>query len=180
MNKQLVKSSRFLSLVLRHRPETVGVMLDAEGWVAIDDLLAACTTHGHRISPADLAQIVAENDKQRFVVRDGRIRANQGHSIDVDLALAPATPPATLFHGTATRFVADIWREGLRAMARQHVHLSAGRDTADRVGRRHGRPVILAVDAAGMAAAGMCFYRSENGVWLTAHVPPQFLMPADS
>ncbi|MCL2732807.1 MAG: RNA 2'-phosphotransferase, partial [Actinomycetia bacterium] len=143
--KATVRISRFLSMVLRHRPETVGITLDEGGWVDVDVLIAACAAAGRRFSRADLDHVVATNNKRRFAYSaDGRrIRASQGHSVEVDLGLTAATPPDVLYHGTASTTVAAILREGLRPMSRQDVHLSADRETAVRVGARHGRPVVL-------------------------------------
>lgn len=175
--KQTVKVSKFLSLVLRHNPQAVGVTLDEAGWVGVDDLLAACAAKGRRLSRADLDHVVATNNKRRFAYSaDGRrIRASQGHSVPVELGLAATAPPAVLYHGTAAATLPLIMREGLRPMSRQDVHLSADTETAARVGSRHGRPVVLAVDAAGLAAEGHEFRLSANGVWLTDRVPSQWL-----
>ena len=173
--RRAIHVSRFLSLVLRHRPDAAGVTLDREGWVDIDELLAGCAAHGASLTRDELLQLVRESDKQRFAVSGERIRANQGHSVDVDLALSPATPPPTLYHGTVDRFLAAIRREGLLPGARTHVHLSPDVETARRVGARRGAPVVLVVDAAAMASAGRVFYQSENGVWLTDRVPPEYL-----
>ena len=170
-----VSTSKFLALVLRHRPDAAGVTLDAEGWVSIDDLVAGCVAHGHPITRAELLEIVRESDKQRFAVRGGFIRANQGHSVEVDLALPPMRPPPVLFHGTVPRFLASIRRCGLVRGERTHVHLSPDVETARRVGQRRGDAVVLVVDAAAMADAGIVFYRSENGVWLTDSVPPEYV-----
>lgn len=177
MDSQLVKLSRFLSLVLRHQPQAAGVELDVEGWVDIDSLLTGMAAHNRPISRETLERVVHENDKGRFAFsEDGqRIRARQGHSVDIDLALEPLLPPETLFHGTPERFVEAILRDGLRKMQRHHVHLSATRETATAVGARRGSPVILVVDAGVMYRDGFAFYRSENGVWLTDHVPPRYL-----
>jgi putative RNA 2'-phosphotransferase len=173
-----VRLSRRLSLVLRHRPETAGLTLDANGWVPVTDLLAAL-----RISRADLDVVVRNNDKSRFAIVAGpdgvdRIRANQGHSrrVHVDLDLPPAQPPATLFHGTPRANLVPILREGLRPLGRQHVHLSPDVATALVVGRRRSSDVaVLEVQAAAMAEEGHVFHRSENGVWLTAAVPVAFI-----
>lgn len=127
------------------------------------------------MSRAQLEQVVAGNDKQRFVIEGDRIRANQGHSVEVDLRLEPVAPPETLYHGTVARSLASIWEKGLVKGSRHHVHLSADPETATKVGARRGKPVILKVNSAGMAAAGFVFYRSANGVWLTDSVPPSFL-----
>jgi putative RNA 2'-phosphotransferase len=162
--------------VLRHHPDEIGIVLDGAGWVGVDELLAAMEKSGHRCDRATLQQLADEGtDKKRLELSDGRIRAAQGHSIPVDLALEPAEPPATLYHGTAERFLGHIFVEGLTPQARHHVHLSPDVPTATAVGSRRGRPVILAVDAAGMHAAGLAFYRAVNGVWLTDTVPPAYL-----
>ncbi|MFF2522337.1 RNA 2'-phosphotransferase [Streptomyces liangshanensis] len=173
--RRTVKVSKYLSKHLRHQPERIGITLDANGWVAIDDVLRAAAAHGFRMSRADLDHAVAVNDKQRFTVDGERIRANQGHTVAVDLELAPAEPPAYLYHGTAPHSLPAIRAEGLRRMDRHHVHLTADRETATRVGARRGRPVVLAVDAGAMHRAGLVFHVSANGVWLTDAVPPRFL-----
>lgn len=175
--KQLVKTSKFLSLVLRHEPQRIGITLDESGWVPVIDLMAGCEAHGVPITYTDLAEIVATSDKNRFAFsEDGqRIRANQGHSVEVDLQLPTATPPATLYHGTVDKFLESIRRDGLRKGERHHVHLSADEATANKVGERRGKPVILRIDASRMHADGHLFYLSANGVWLTDHVPPQYL-----
>ncbi|HEY5835243.1 RNA 2'-phosphotransferase [Streptomyces sp.] len=175
--KRAVKVSKFLAMVLRHRPESVGMVLDEGGWVDVDELLAACAAGGRRFSRAELDHVVATNSKKRFAFSaDGRrIRASQGHSVAVELGLPPAPPPDVLYHGTAAATLPVILREGLKPMSRQDVHLSADVETAVRVGARHGRPVVLAVDAAGLAAAGHEFRVSANGVWLTDGVPPERL-----
>ena len=171
----LVKTSKRMAYVLRHRPDSVGLTLTPEGWVGVDDLLRALARHGTRLSRADLETVVATNDKRRFIIDGDRIRANQGHSVDVDLGLDPVTPPRMLFHGTARHNLDSIFLDGLVHGRRQHVHLSADTQTAIKVGTRHGSPVVLAVDTMGMIAENRLFYRSENGVWLTDHVPPRHL-----
>ncbi|MFJ9777389.1 RNA 2'-phosphotransferase [Kitasatospora sp. NPDC101157] len=175
--KRLVRSSRMLSRILRHEPELVGITLDGSGWVRVDVLLDALAAKGRPLSRAELDHVVATNNKRRFGFSpDGlSIRANQGHTVAVDLGLTATAPPHVLYHGTADRHLASIFREGLRPMTRQDVHLSADTETATRVGARHGRPVVLTVNAAAMAAAGHEFRLSENGVWLTDAVPPQYL-----
>ena len=177
MRSDLVKVSKFLSYVLRHAPESIDLPLDANGWASIDELIAKAQAKGTRLELDAIHEAVATNDKQRFAISDDgtRIRASQGHSIEVDLALAQQAPPDRLYHGTATRFVESIRQQGLIPGSRQHVHLSADRDTATTVGSRHGKPVVLDVDARAMHADGIVFYRSENGVWLTAAVPAQYL-----
>lgn len=177
MDPSLVRASRFLSLVLRHRPEHVGITLDPAGWVRVDELLAAARRSGFALDRATLERVVAENDKRRFALSgDGaRIRASQGHSVDVDLGLAPQAPPEELFHGTATRFLESIRSEGLRPGSRIHVHLSPDEATARTVGRRHGAPVVLRVAAGDMHRDGHELVRSENGVWLALAVPAMYL-----
>jgi putative RNA 2'-phosphotransferase len=177
----LVDTSKLLSYVLRHRPDSVGLTLDPQGWVDVDTLLAALAAHGRRVDRALLVRVVADNDKQRFAFSgDGmRIRASQGHSVAIDLGLAPQAPPAVLYHGTASRFMKSILAQGLQAGARRHVHLSRDVETARRVGARHGVPVVLRVEAARMAADGIVFYVSDNGVWLTGAVAPRYLKKDD-
>lgn len=152
MQKRLVRISKFLSLVLRHRPEKIGLVLDEEGWVSVDELLEACRQASLPLSRAELEEVVAQNDKVRFSFSvDGtHIRANQGHSIEVNLGYEPIEPPAYLFHGTAKRFLASIQEKGLIKGNRHHVHLSPDTETARRVGQQHGRPVILKVHSADM------------------------------
>ena len=182
MNKRLTGISKFLCFVLRHNPQALGITLDAEGWVEVDELLAAAARHGKLFTRLQLEEIVATNDKKRFALSpDGRlIRANQGHSVEVDLGLMPVEPPELLYHGTVERFLASIREKGLLRGDRQHVHLSAERDTALRVGERRGRPVVLVVEAGRMHNEGHVFFRSENGVWLTEAVPSEYLrFPVD-
>jgi putative RNA 2'-phosphotransferase len=167
-----VALSKRLSYVLRHDPGSIGLTLGPGGWVDVEDLLAALGRHGRPVTAAELGRVVADNDKQRFALQGGRIRAQQGHSVPVDLALAPAQPPAVLFHGTPRRNLASILAHGLHRGGRHHVHLSADAQTARRVGGRRGDPVVLEVDTAAVEGA---FYRSGNGVWLTDAVPPQAL-----
>jgi putative RNA 2'-phosphotransferase len=178
MEPTLRRVSKFLSLILRHQPQLVGVTLDSAGYIEVQRLLAACAAHGHPISEETLRQVVEQNDKRRFALSaDGlRIRASQGHSIAVDLAYAPEPPPDILYHGTVAAALTAIRIEGLSKQRRHHVHLSASRQEAQRVGARRGRPVVLTVRAGAMAQAGLAFYRSENGVWLTDHVPPAYLI----
>jgi putative RNA 2'-phosphotransferase len=169
--------SKFLSFVLRHAPGAIGLTLDPSGWVSVDALLSALASHGKPLDRAALTRLVAESEKQRFAFSaDGsQIRANQGHSVDVDLGLPPELPPARLFHGTIERYLPAIREQGLLKGQRQHVHLSATRELAVLVARRRGPARVLEVNAGEMSAAGFVFYRSENGVWLTEHVPARFL-----
>jgi len=171
----LKKTSKFLSLILRHQPESVGIELDSNGWVDVDVLLRAMSRSGREISREQLEEVVRENDKQRFVIVNGRIRANQGHSVEIDLDLEVRQPPSILFHGTATRFLDGIMKEGLKKMSRQHVHLSSDQETARRVGARHGKSAIIEVNSEAMHAQEFEFYFSANGVWLVESVPAQFL-----
>lgn len=173
--RRTVKVSTYLSKHLRHEPDRIGISLDQHGWVAVDKLLRACAGHGFTLTRDDLDHVLAVNDKQRFTLDGDRIRANQGHSVTVDLGLPPAEPPAYLYHGTVARVLDAIRAEGLRPMDRHHVHLSPDRETAVRVGARRGAPVVLAVDAGAMHQAGHLFHVSANGVWLTDAVPPAFL-----
>jgi putative RNA 2'-phosphotransferase len=175
MADDLSGKSRFLSYVLRHRPDAIGIELDAAGWVRIDDLLAALGRHRRPVRRETLDRLVAGTDKQRLEVRGDRIRAAQGHSVPVDLQLEPVTPPPVLYHGTVARFLPAIRADGLTRQARGHVHLSADVPTAAAVGGRRGVPVVLTVDAAGMHRAGYAFYRAANGVWLTDRVPPEWI-----
>jgi putative RNA 2'-phosphotransferase len=172
-----VQLSKFLSFILRHKPDAIGLVLDEQGWVGIDDLIAKADAAGTRFGRGDLLHVVETSDKKRFTVSpDGlRIRAAQGHSVSVALGLQACEPPPALYHGTATRFVESIQSEGLKPQQRQQVHLSRDEAAAHRVGQRHGKPVIFVVDASRMHAQGFSFYLADNGVWLTDHVPPEFL-----
>jgi putative RNA 2'-phosphotransferase len=173
----VVRVSKRLSYVLRHRPESIGVALDAAGWVDVGTLLAALAATGLPLTRPELEQVVAADDKRRFAfdATGTRIRASQGHSVPVSLGYEATRPPDELFHGTVGRVVPAILREGLRPGNRHAVHLSPDVGTARAVGARRGRPVVLRVDAAGMAADGWSFSRSANGVWLVAAVPPSYL-----
>jgi putative RNA 2'-phosphotransferase len=173
-----VRISKLLSWILRHRPERVGLTLDAAGYVEVAKLLDACSAHGHPVSREDLERVVRENDKQRFAFSaDGtRLRASQGHSVVVSLGYQPTRPPPQLFHGTVQRSLAAIGEHGLQPRGRQYVHLSRDHETAMRVGSRRGRPIVLGVRAAEMADQGFEFFLSANGVWLTREVPPRFLV----
>jgi putative RNA 2'-phosphotransferase len=172
-----VRASKFLALVLRHHPERIGLTLDAAGWTDVSALLAALASSGRSIPRAQLERVVADSDKQRFAIdaTSDRICANQGHSVTVDLALAPATPPDWLFHGTPVRNLEAIRREGLRRGQRHAVHLSPDVDTAHKVGARRGAHVVLQVDAGAMHRDGHVFTLSANGVWLVHTVPPTYV-----
>ena len=177
MQKKLVNQSKFLSLVLRHQPQLIGIELDNQGWVDVATLLTRCQQHGKDIDLEVLKQVVADNDKQRFAFNEDctKIRANQGHSVAIDLQLAPTQPPTYLYHGTATRFLHSIRQQGLQKRSRQHVHLSALHQTAISVGSRHGVPHVLTVRAEAMYQAGYQFFISDNGVWLTDAVPVEYI-----
>ena len=177
MDAHLVRFSKFMSLVLRHKPEEIGLTLDAQGWADVSDLIERANRRGVPLTRELVEQVVATNDKKRFALSaDGaRIRASQGHSVDVDLGLEPRQPPDVLFHGTATRFLPGIAEKGLLPSGRQHVHLSRDEATATTVGRRHGKPVVLRVRSGEMHRAGYAFCLSANGVWLTERVPVAFL-----
>jgi putative RNA 2'-phosphotransferase len=166
-----------MSLVLRHNPSVIGIELDENGWVLVSELLEKMAAHGQRIDFSFLERVVAENDKQRFKLSaDGtKIRANQGHSVKIDLALSPVLPPDILYHGTALHFLESIKKQGLRPQSRQHVHLSKEYDTAIAVGSRHGSPHILIIQAAKMHENGYVFYQADNGVWLTDSVPIDYI-----
>jgi putative RNA 2'-phosphotransferase len=173
-----VRVSKLLSYGLRHAPEDLGLVLDEAGWAEVEGVLAALAARGEVVTRGELAAIVRDSDKQRFALSpDGaRIRANQGHSVAVDLGLAPTAPPEHLFHGTVDRFVPSIRASGIVRGERTHVHLSPDVATARVVARRRaGTPVILTVRAGEMARAGFVFFRSENGVWLTEHVPAAYV-----
>jgi putative RNA 2'-phosphotransferase len=179
---QLRRTSKFLSLVLRHQPEKLGLKLDRGGWTRVDDLLSAMQSHGKQVTREMLEDVVASNDKQRFIISDdgALIRARQGHSVDVELGYEPAAPPEFLLHGTPTTAVSAIRREGLKKMKRHHVHLHSDAPTASTVGARRGVPVLLRIRSQAMAQDGFVFYVTENDVWLTDHVPPNYIeFPAE-
>jgi putative RNA 2'-phosphotransferase len=177
MDNRVVMISKFLSLVLRHQPEKIGLRLSESGWASVGQLIEASRERGVEFTLEELQNVVDNNDKKRFSLsEDGLwIRANQGHSVEVELGYAPNVPPEILYHGTAERFLISIKQQGLIKGKRHHVHLSADADVAAKVGRRHGKPVVLRVDAAAMRRDGFVFYLSANGVWLTEHAPVQYL-----
>jgi putative RNA 2'-phosphotransferase len=174
---RLKSYSKFLSKHLRHSPEAIGLSLEVGGWVSVTDLLSACAKFGMPIDGDILRLIVSANDKQRFGfdASQTRIRANQGHSVAIDLQLPEVEPPALLYHGTARQSVVAILASGIEARSRHHVHLSTDQATARNVGQRHGQPVVLLVQAGEMWRNNYVFYCSDNGVWLTEQVPSQFL-----
>jgi putative RNA 2'-phosphotransferase len=178
MKDQTTKVSKFLSLVLRHQPEKIGISLGSQGWVPVSDLLQAMEKHGMSLSFEELEHVVRSNDKKRFSFSDdGKlIRASQGHSVEIDLGYEPAVPPAVLYHGTAERFLESIQLEGLVKGKRHHVHLSESPETAIAVGQRYGKPIVLTIQSARMHEDGHRFFRSANGVWLTDQVPVGYLV----
>lgn len=169
--------SKFLSLVLRHEPQKIGIQLDPNGWVDCNTLIEAAAGHGVSFDYPTLTEVVRTNDKKRFALSDDgkRIRANQGHSVNVDLQLKAQTPPPQLYHGTVEKFLDSIRIDGLRKGERHHVHLSRDTQTASIVGERRGKPVILSIRSSAMHEAGHEFFLSENGVWLTDQVPAEFI-----
>jgi len=173
MDKNITQASRFMSLLLRHRPDTVGLQLDKSGWASIEQLVALTSTHNVSLTETLIKQIVELNDKQRFSISDDGyfVRANQGHSFAVELGLESLAPPDLLYHGTATGFLSNIREQGLQKGNRQHVHLSTVKATATDVGRRHGNVALLMIRAGDMHKKGFTFFQSKNGVWLTDHVP---------
>lgn len=170
-------NGKYLSWVLRHRPDALGLRLEPGGWVAVEALLAGLEAEGKPVTVSQLVAIADADRKGRFSFDSSglRIRANQGHSVEVDLELEEAAPPQTLFHGTVRPFLGSISEQGLVRGSRHHVHLSETEATARDVGSRRGRPVVLRVDAARMYEDGHRFYRSANGVWLVETVPPAYL-----
>lgn len=178
MRRDLEKKSRFMSYILRHEPESIGLELDAEGWVDIDELLAKANGAGTELTRSELDDVVRDSDNNRFEISEDwrRIRATFGHSTEkVAITRNAETPPDVLYHGTTQRFLASIMEQGLVAGERHHVHLGVDPVVAAEKGRRYGKPVVLRVDARGMQAQGMAFYPAANGAWLTDHVPVAFL-----
>jgi putative RNA 2'-phosphotransferase len=176
--EQRKRRSKFLALILRHQPESVGLTLEKEGWASIDAVLTACRNRGRGMSRADLDALVAADEKGRysFDATGTKIRANQGHSTgEVELTFTKADPPAVLYHGTVDRFLPAIFEQGLIPGSRHHVHLSADKETAMKVGQRRGKPMLLEIDARRMVAEGGEFFVSDNGVWLAARVAPTYL-----
>lgn len=172
----LKETSKFISLILRHKPDVIGITLDEHGWANVDELIAG-VSKTHPLNMSMLEQIVAEDEKQRYSFNEDKtlIRANQGHSIPVDVELEEKEPPEILFHGTGEKYVDSISREGLIPKSRLYVHLSADEETAVKVGQRHGKPVVFKVKSGEMHRNGFKFYCSVNGVWLTKSVLVEYL-----
>lgn len=175
--KRKTRISKFLSLILRHKPESIGLMLDSNGWAEVEQLLAAIASNGESLTRQELEDIVAANEKKRFAFDENKlkIRASQGHSIKVQVEFEEQTPPRTLYHGTAERNVKSILEKGLVKMRRHHVHLSVDIETAMNVGKRYGKPIVFKINTQKMLKSGCKFYVSANGVWLIENVPPEFL-----
>lgn len=175
--RELIRLSKFLSYVLRHNPDAIGLRLDKEGWTSLDQLLSCAVRNGKNITPEQLREVVATNDKNRFGFSQDRqrLRATYGHSIEVELNLPPVTPPPVLYHGTAGRSIGSILECGIKPAGRQYVHLSQDRETAFKVAKRHGEPVVLRIDSKRMDADGHKFYRPDDRVWLVINVPPEYL-----
>ncbi len=174
---KLDKLSVFISLVLRHKPNAAGIQLDEHGWANVDELIEGINNTGRKIDMDILKEIVRTDNKQRYSFNEDRtlIRANQGHSIPVDVELEEKQPPQYLYHGTADRFLDSIMAEGLKSMSRLYVHLSKVEETAVKVGKRHGKPIILKIKAEEMGKDGAKFYLSQNGVWLTKYVDKKYI-----
>lgn len=181
MSKNEINISKFLSLVLRHQPETIGIQLDQNGWADIDELLEKANNHGIQIDRAILNYVVETNQKKRFAFNDtlDKIRASQGHSVDIELGYTNQKPPKILFHGTGEKSVQSILETGLEKRSRQHIHLSSDIETAIKVGQRHGKPYVFKVLAEQMYTDNFQFFISDNGVWLTDNVPAKYLKESD-
>lgn len=177
MSKKVKNISKFLSYVLRHNPDKLGITLDANGWTSVNILLEKINVEPYSLSMETLEEVVATNNKKRFAFNEDKtmIRASQGHSVNIDLALQPIVPPSYLYHGTVEKFITSIQEKGLIKGTRQHVHLSADKETAINVGSRRGKPIILTIRSGEMHAQNHSFFQSENGVWLTDTVPPEFI-----
>jgi len=175
--KETIRFSKFLSLVLRHQPGSIGIVLDESGWTDLNDLIARANENGVLLSPAIVKHIVETSPKKRFALNESsdKIRANQGHSVEVDLGYKPQIPPSVLYHGTSTKVIDEIMKSGLQKRSRHQVHLSADFETAVKVGQRHGKPFVFQVMSGVMSSEGYEFYLSDNGVWLTDNVPVKFL-----
>jgi putative RNA 2'-phosphotransferase len=172
----LTKTSKYISLILRHKPETIGITLDAHGWANVKDLIEG-VNKTHKLDMELLEEIVATDDKQRYSFNEDKtmIRANQGHSVNVDVELEEAIPPEYLYHGTATKYMDSIWKTGLVSKSRLYVHLSSDTETATKVGERHGKSIVFRIRSKCMYLQGYKFYKSQNGVWLTKEVPVEFI-----
>jgi putative RNA 2'-phosphotransferase len=173
-----IKLGRFISLILRHHPEAIGIKLDEHGWADVDELIIGINKSRNKIDMETLERIVRENKKKRYSFNENhtKIRANQGHSVKVDVELKEAVPTDILYHGTAARFLNSIKENGIIKQTRQQVHLSADKETAVSVGKRHGKPIVLSIDTIKMREDGYKFYISENGVWLCNDIPWKYII----
>lgn len=171
------KIGKLLSMILRHEPEKIGITLDENGWAEVKELREKCARKHLHFTIDELEEIVATNNKKRYSFNENKtkIRANQGHSIDIDIDLPTITPPEFLYHGTAERFLSSIGEKGIQKMSRQHVHLSHEKSTAENVGSRHGKAVVLTILSRKMYADGIKFYQAANGVWLTDYIDPKYI-----
>ncbi|WP_284462644.1 RNA 2'-phosphotransferase [Chryseobacterium sp.] len=174
---EIKKISKFLSLILRHQPESIGLNLDENGWADVEELRTKSAKKRMHFTLEELDEVVETNNKKRFAFNDDKtkIRASQGHSIDIDLALEALQPPEFLYHGTAETNISSILEKGIEKINRQHVHLSADKETATKVGMRHGKPIILTIRTGKMHEDGLFFYQSANGVWLTEFVDSKYI-----
>jgi len=182
MSKELIKASKFLSLVLRHKPQVIGMELDSQGWVSVNELIKAYNSHRSPVMTQELLdEVVRSNNKKRFEYNEdkSKIRARQGHSVDVDLGYKSVTPPYNLYHGTSNRFLSSIMTDGISKMSRHHVHLSEDKATAINVGKRHGKPVVITVSSAQMHADGYKFFKTDNNVWLVDEVCSRYFESID-
>ncbi|MDH5680969.1 MAG: RNA 2'-phosphotransferase [Spirochaetota bacterium] len=181
MSKDIVKLSKFLSFILRHKPESIGITLDEEGWAKVDEIIEKSASSGQSLSRELIAHVVKTNNKKRFLLSEDqrRIRANQGHSIDVNLKLEAKIPPDTLYHGTAEKYLDSILNSGIEKRNKQHFHLSGDSASASSVDQRHGRAIVLEILSSEKVIDGYSFYLSENGVWLTDFVAVRFIKKPD-
>lgn len=175
---ETTRLSKLLSYILRHKPSAYEIVLDENGYTNVDELISKLNTHNENINFEILQYIVNTNNKKRFAFNDDltKIRASQGHSVDVELGYTEQQPPDVLYHGTVEKFLASILKDGLQKMQRHHVHLSADKTTATKVAERRGKPIILEIKTGEMFAAGYKFYLSDNGVWLTDLVPVRYII----
>ena len=181
--KRMINTSKFISLILRHRPGIIGITLDEHGWADVQELISGVNdSEGHTLDMETLEEIVRTDEKQRYSFNEDHnlIRANQGHSIPVDVELKEMVPPAILWHGTGEKYVPSIDNQGLIPKGRLYVHLSSDTETARKVGSRHGKPVIYEIDCRKMSEDGYRFYLSENGIWLTKSVPAKYMRKVSS
>lgn len=178
MSKPYKDYSKYMSFVLRHHPEEIDVVLEDGGWAPLDILIKKMNEKGYKVNLDIVRDVVNSNDKKRFTINEDKtkIKANQGHSVEIDLKLQKKIPPVMLYHGTSEKYVKDIKKKGILKMKRHHVHLSADKDTAINVGFRHGKPFVLSIDTKSMYADNIDFYQSDNNVWLTDYIAPKYII----